>query len=104
VQAVAYARMFADNARTLPLRAALTRTFSPEGRCDVCSAVDTAKQAADHANAPASAAKFSGKVPAHPRARRPFCFRSRRRARVARLRLAPRLRRARRTAAPTPRA
>ena len=62
VQAVAYARMFADNARTLPLGAALTRTFSPEGRCNMCAAVDTAKQAADHANAPASAEKFSGKI------------------------------------------
>lgn len=62
VQAVAYARMFADNARTLPLGAALTRTFSPEGRCNMCAAVDTAKQAADHANAPASADKFSGKI------------------------------------------
>jgi hypothetical protein len=62
VQAVAYARMFADNARTLPLGAALTRTFSPEGRCEVCAAVDTAKQAGDHANAPASAEKFAGKI------------------------------------------
>ena len=62
VQAVAYARMFADPARTLPLGAALTRTFSPEGRCNMCSAVETAKQAADHANAPASAEKFSGKI------------------------------------------
>ena len=63
VQTFAYARMFADNARTLPLTAALDRTFSPEGRCEICTAVDSAKQSPDHANAPASAEKFAGKIP-----------------------------------------
>jgi hypothetical protein len=62
VQTFAYARMFADNARTLSLEAAVTRTFSPEGRCEICTAVDTAKQSPDHANAPASAEKFAGKI------------------------------------------
>jgi len=63
VQTFAYARMFTDNARTLSLGAALERTFSPEGRCEICSAVDAAKNSPDHANTPASAEKFAGKIP-----------------------------------------
>jgi hypothetical protein len=63
VQTFAYARMFADNVRTLSVEAAVTRTFSPEGRCEICTAVDSAKQSPDHANAPASAEKFAGKIP-----------------------------------------
>jgi hypothetical protein len=63
VQTFAYARMFADNARAFPMAAALERTFSPAGRCGICSAVDAAKSSADHANAPASADKLTGKIP-----------------------------------------
>ena len=44
VQAAAWARMFSNNLAVLPLGAALERTFSPEGRCEICGAVSTAKQ------------------------------------------------------------
>lgn len=44
VQTFAWARMFSSNVRELPVDAALARTFSPEGRCDMCNAVTTAKQ------------------------------------------------------------
>jgi hypothetical protein len=43
VQTVAWAKMFSDNVRTMPVDAALARTFSPEGRCEMCSVVSTAK-------------------------------------------------------------
>ncbi|MCX6956026.1 MAG: hypothetical protein NTV51_28145 [Verrucomicrobia bacterium] len=77
VQTFAWARMFAENCRTLPLHVALKRTFSPEGRCELCGLVSTAKQERQNsADAPtdapgsAPAGKFSGKVllafePAH---------------------------------------
>lgn len=44
VQVFVWAKMFSENARVLPLEAALERTFSPEGRCELCGAVSTAKQ------------------------------------------------------------
>ncbi len=44
VQAFAWARMFTDNVRTLSVVEAAKRTFSPEGRCEMCAAVTTAKQ------------------------------------------------------------
>jgi hypothetical protein len=49
LQACAWARMFADNARRLPLLKAVDRTFSPEGRCEFCEVVTTAKRQADTA-------------------------------------------------------
>lgn len=69
VQTFAWARMFAENCRTLPPRVALDRTFSPEGRCELCGLVSTAKQERQNpADAPADspgsapAGKFSGKI------------------------------------------
>ena len=46
--------MFVDNARTMPLLAAVQRTFSPEGRCAICEAVTNAReqQTADTPAAP----------------------------------------------------
>ena len=65
VQTFAWARMFAENVRTLPLRVALDRTFSPEGRCGVCVVVTHAKQSqSDSPDTPGdtSSGKFSGKL------------------------------------------
>ncbi len=61
VQVFAWARMFADNAATMPWGEALARTFSPEGRCDLCGAVSTAKQQQE--DTPSNpAAKSAGKL------------------------------------------
>jgi len=49
VQSVAWLRMFAENARVLPLGAAVARTFSPEGRCELCGIVASAKQQREQA-------------------------------------------------------
>jgi hypothetical protein len=65
VQTFAWARMFAENYRTLPLRVALNRTFSPEGRCGLCVAVTLAKQSqSDSPDTPSDtpSGKFSGKI------------------------------------------
>ncbi len=65
VQTFAWARMFTENYRTLPLRIALDRTFSPEGRCGVCVVVTHAKQAqSDSPDTPGDipSGKFSGKL------------------------------------------
>lgn len=52
VQTFAWARMFTDNVRTMSVTTALARTFSPEGRCSMCSAVTSAKQQQDAAAQP----------------------------------------------------
>jgi len=39
VQTLAWSRMLVNNARVLPLRDAFELTFSPEGRCRLCQAV-----------------------------------------------------------------
>ena len=44
VQTFAWGRMFAENARTMPLLEAAQRTFRPEARCNLCAAVTEAKQ------------------------------------------------------------
>jgi hypothetical protein len=44
VQTFAWGRMFVINAQTMPLLRAAKLTFSPEGRCELCSAVSDAKQ------------------------------------------------------------
>ncbi len=44
VQVFAWGRMLAINTQVLPLIEAAKLTFSPEGRCELCSAVATAKQ------------------------------------------------------------
>lgn len=44
VQLLAWSRMFVNHARVLPLRDALELTFSPDGRCGVCVAVQSARQ------------------------------------------------------------
>lgn len=44
VQTFAWGRMFATNVQTLSLLKAADRTFSPEGRCELCCAVSAAKQ------------------------------------------------------------
>lgn len=62
VQAFAWARMFAENARVLPLPAALALTFSPEGRCGLCGAVSTAKAQQDERGPGVASASFEGKL------------------------------------------
>lgn len=61
VQTVAWTRMFADNVRTMPVDAALARTFSPEGRCEMCSVVASGKQQQEDAGM-APGGKVIGKV------------------------------------------
>lgn len=61
VQTFAWARMMADNVRTMPVEAAFERTFSPEGRCHLCKAVTAAKQQQDDAGQP-SAGNALGKT------------------------------------------
>lgn len=62
VQAFAWARMLGDNARQLPLLAAVDRTFSPAGRCEFCELVTSAKQATDPAGLPAGKAETAIKL------------------------------------------
>ncbi|WP_148218176.1 hypothetical protein [Opitutus terrae] len=45
VQVAAWGRMWIENARTQSSTAALARTFSPEGMCEVCHVVQAAKHA-----------------------------------------------------------
>jgi hypothetical protein len=47
LQGFAWAKMFSDNVRAMAVGDALARTFSPEGRCEICHAVSTAKQQQD---------------------------------------------------------
>ena len=61
VQVAAWGRMFAENARVLPLGAALARTFSPEGRCPICVAVSRARQQEENSS-PLPAGKSGGKI------------------------------------------
>ena len=44
VQVFAWARMFGENVRQLPLGEAVARTFSPEARCTLCAAVTEGTQ------------------------------------------------------------
>lgn len=60
VQTFAWARMFSKNIQTRSLGAALARTFSVEGRCELCGAVTRAKQQQDN-DAPAPGGKPEGK-------------------------------------------
>lgn len=60
VQTFAWARMFSENARTMTMGAALARTFSPEGACEMCSAVSTAKQQQEQT--PDGSMKSAGKT------------------------------------------
>ena len=62
LQACAWARMFADNARRLPLLKAVDRTFSPEGRCELCGAVSKAKQQEANSEGATPGGKVEGKV------------------------------------------
>lgn len=62
LQTFAWARMFSENARVLPLGAALARTFSPEGRCELCGVVSTAKQQQHDAEGSVPGGKVEGKV------------------------------------------
>lgn len=44
IQVFAWGRMFSDNARTLPVLAALRQTFDPQEMCGMCCAVQSAKR------------------------------------------------------------
>lgn len=61
VQTFAWARMFAANVRTMPVLDAAKLTFSPEGRCEMCNAVATAKKQQENSSTIPSG-KFDGKV------------------------------------------
>ncbi|MBE2213929.1 MAG: hypothetical protein IAE82_08670 [Opitutaceae bacterium] len=47
IQAVAWGKMLVVNARQMSLDAAVVRTFSPEGMCGACHAVQDAKRDGD---------------------------------------------------------
>ncbi len=59
-QAFAWARMFAENAQTMPVLAALDRTFRPDERCDLCKAISSGRTAQESPGLPEQ--KFEGKV------------------------------------------
>lgn len=61
VQTFAWGRMFVANACTMPLLDAVQRTFSPEGRCELCAAVSAAKQQEEN-SAPVPEGKAAGKI------------------------------------------
>ncbi len=63
VQVAAWARMFSSNLQVLPLGAALERTLSPEGRCEICGAVSTAKREHSSNESTAADGKIDGKLP-----------------------------------------
>jgi len=56
VQVFAWSRMFAHNARVLPVRDALELTFSPSDKCSVCRLVEAARE--DRPGDNAASAKF----------------------------------------------
>ncbi len=60
VQAFAWARMFAENAQTMPVLAALDRTFRPDERCSLCKAVSSGRSEQESPGLPEQ--KFEGKV------------------------------------------
>ena len=60
LQLFAWSRMLVDNVTVMPLPAAIERTFSPAGMCDICQVVQAARQEA-RADAPAGA--FVTKAP-----------------------------------------
>jgi hypothetical protein len=53
VQIFAWARMFGENVRQLPVGEALARTFSPAARCTLCVAVTEGKQQQQGGTTPA---------------------------------------------------
>jgi len=61
LQTFAWARMLTENVQSLPMEAALARTFSPEGRCEMCNGITTAKQQQDEADS-ALGGKAGGKT------------------------------------------
>ncbi len=44
LQVIAWTSMLRDNARTLAPAAAIARTFSPEGRCTLCHAIEEGRR------------------------------------------------------------
>lgn len=61
LQVVAWSRMFADNARSMPLLAAVRQTFDPQKMCGMCCAVQAAKREQRESTSPA--AQVEGKAP-----------------------------------------
>jgi len=60
--------MFAINAQALPLLEAAKLTFSPEGRCEICSVVSKAKQQQENsATVPAANSTRRSSSPLNPR-------------------------------------
>ncbi len=47
VQVFAWGKMFSENARTMPVCAAVSATFDPARACELCLSVATAKDAAE---------------------------------------------------------
>jgi hypothetical protein len=63
VQTFAWGRMTVANAQTMPLTAAITRTFTPDNMCPVCRAVATAKQQQEQShNAGVPGGRPDGKI------------------------------------------
>jgi hypothetical protein len=62
VQVFAWAKMFSENVQVMPVRRALERTFSPEGRCALCCAVSAAKQQEENPGRVPSGDRGKGKI------------------------------------------
>jgi hypothetical protein len=64
VQTFAWGRMLTTYSQSMPLLRAVEKTFSPEGRCELCHTVADAKQkeSANDPTAPEAAGKFPGKI------------------------------------------
>lgn len=63
VQTFAWGRMFAINSHTMSLTDAVKKTFSAEGRCDLCKTVSRAKTHQDSAEGNVPSVKSPEKIP-----------------------------------------
>jgi hypothetical protein len=62
LQTFAWGRMFASYSQSMSFEAAVNKTFSVEGRCEICAVVSTAKQQQDAAGAKAPGNKAPTKI------------------------------------------
>lgn len=62
VQTFAWGRMFVSYAQSMSITEAAQKTFSPEGRCEICETVTTAKQQQDAGGAKATGTKVPTKI------------------------------------------
>ncbi|HEU5080997.1 MAG TPA: hypothetical protein VFT72_17425 [Opitutaceae bacterium] len=62
MQTVAWAKMIAENARTMSLSAAVSETLSGQKPCSMCKFVAGAQQQEEHSNATVPATETTGKI------------------------------------------